>query len=169
MAVDISRLAHQKAEELIGRSELEAWSALACLWVRTFVLIDGGWSRWPELRPIFEEALLTALDVASGGDRSSVRLGSIVAQLESASIEDDGSAEWQHLIDLIAMLLDVLQARAVRTCIENAIAWFLEGEFNIRANELAEAKGTPVSESEARRSVESQAQWAKAVALVGAL
>jgi len=36
--VDVRQLAREKAAELVGRSTVEAWGALASLWGRLFVL-----------------------------------------------------------------------------------------------------------------------------------
>jgi hypothetical protein len=53
--------------------------------------------------------------------------------------------------------------------VENAIVWFVEGEFNIISNEFANQKAAPVTHDEARRVVQADSRRTRAVAFAMAL
>jgi hypothetical protein len=157
----------QKAGELAGRPPAEAWAALASLWARLFVLAGSGWSRWPALRASVEAGFVGALERARSGARSSAP--ALLGPLEAFSVEDDGTAEWQYAIDLVAMLADALRGTELDQCVRNALTWYLEGTFNILANELSDVRGRPVSQTEASAHVGQNDRWHRAVQRIASL
>jgi len=167
--VDVRQLAREKAAELVGRSTVEAWGALASLWGRLFVLATSGWLKWPDARATVEESFLAALRVSIGQPPEPRRLQELVTTLDGFAVEDDGSAEWQHAIDLVAMLLDALRGIPLAIAVENALLWSLEGEVNVLSNEYAVATGKPIFRDEARERLEKDPRWVRVIATVRAL
>jgi hypothetical protein len=165
----IPDVARAKAVDLAARSTVEAWAGLASLWGRLFVVADAGWSRWPGARATTLAALAAALRAAVGDVPARQDRRDLCQALENLAIEDDGSAGWQHVTDLTAMLHDALDGCGVEPCIENAIRWYLEGEFNVLSNQLANDRDRPIFQHEAEALVEADARWIRACAFVQAL
>jgi hypothetical protein len=166
---DVPKLARDKANEVSRRPTIEAWGALAVIWARLYVLAGPGWSRWPAFRSTVDAAMTAALGVAASGGRPHPQGRDLVAALEGFPIEDDGSAEWQHLIDVVAMIQEALGGTSVENCVEHAIVWYLEGESNVLSNELARSQGRTLFLPEAQVSVEAHPRWARATAFVETL
>jgi hypothetical protein len=83
----------------------------------------------------------------------------IEADLEHVSVSDDGSSQWQYVIDLIAMLSDAVHGTPVALSLKNAINWYLEGTFNVLSNETSHDLGRPISLTEARERLELDDRW----------
>jgi hypothetical protein len=92
-----------------------------------------------------------------------------LSSLESLIIEDDGSAEWQYVIDLCAVLVEALGSSKPIDIVEVTIRTYLEGIFNVWANELAVKSGRPVSQLAAEQQMASEESWIATFALVTAL
>jgi hypothetical protein len=166
---DVRTLARERGGEIARRPSVESWGTVAVIWARLYVLAGPGWYRWPTFRPTVDAALTAALGAAADGGRSHPQGRDLAAALEGFAIEDDGSDDWQHLIDVVAMLQEVLSGASVETCVEHAIVWYLEGESNVLSNELARSLGRPVSVPEAQTFREADPRWARAIAFVAAL
>jgi len=69
---------------------------------------------------------------ARGGTFPSGEL--LLSALEGFDIEDDGSAEWQYVVDLIVMISAALDGQDVSVCLQTALRSYLEGTFNVLAN-----------------------------------
>ena len=165
----IDDVARSKAVDLAGRSSLEAWAGLASIWVRLFVVADAAWSRWPAALSTTTDALTVALRVAAGDPPPQRDRRDLADALEGLAVEDDGSADWQRMIDLAAMLQDALRGSSVESCVENAIRWYLEGEFNVISNGFASVRGKPISQEQAEPLVEADTRWIRACTFVQAL
>lgn len=165
-AVDPGSLADELASELVTRSHSDAWAACASLWARVFVLAAPAWTRWPDLHATVAGALAAALDQVVGADPE---VGCHLERLGAFDIEDDGSAEWQHAIDLVAMLLPALEGDDAGACVRTAVLTHLEGTFNTAANRMAITDGHPLSHTEATARITSDDQWRQAVTFVKGL
>ena len=160
-------LVNQKVGELSTRSETDAWAACAAVWAHVFVLASPGWQRWPQLAGPLGKALLAAMGAVTGGGEP-VPAG-LIAHLEEFDVEDDGSAEWQYAIDVTAMLLSVLNGEGLVTCATTTLTTYLEGTFNVVANNVAAVAGHPISQLEASSRVPDDEIWRRAVRFVRAL
>jgi hypothetical protein len=165
----IDDVARAKAADLAGRSSVEAWAGLASIWVRLFVVADAGWFRWPAARSTTFAAMTVALRAAAGDTPPHGDGRDLADALEGLAVEDDGSSDWQRLIDLAAMLQEALRGSSVESCLENAIRWYLEGEFNVISNEFANIRGKPISQQRAETQVEADTRWIRACTIVQAL
>jgi hypothetical protein len=165
-SADVTSLVREKVAELSTRSEPDAWAACAAVWARAFVLATPGWRRWPDLGNLLGEALGTTLLVVPGATPAPPGL---IERLESFDVEDDGSAEWQYAIDVAAMLLSALGGDPLPACATATLTTYLEGTFNVVANNLAMANGRPISQLEAVDRVPESDTWRRAVAFVQSL
>jgi hypothetical protein len=93
----------------------------------------------------------------------------LLVGLESFDIEDDGSQEWQNVVDLITMLLNVLNDEAPEASLRNARTTYLDGTFHAIANAAAASLDKPISRAEALRVVERDPTWRAAKEFVLAL
>jgi hypothetical protein len=84
-------------------------------------------------------------------------------------IEDDGSAEWQFAVDLIAMLSAVLDDQDVKSCLMTTLSTYLEGAFNVLANKMAVSDGRPIPNDEVTMRLAHDEAWRRAVELVRSL
>jgi hypothetical protein len=165
---DIERLVSDKMDRLAGRPTSEIWAANAALCARVFVLAAPGWQRWPELKLKALQGFHAMLshcvdpDTAPASER-------LLVGLESFDIEDDGSQEWQNVVDLITMLLNVLNDEAPEASLRNAMTTYLDGTFHAIANAAAASLDKPISRAEALRVVERDPTWRAAKEFVLAL
>ena len=168
-APDIEALVNAKAAELAQRPPKDAWAALAAIWGRVWVLAGPGWAAWPDARQLVSPVLACALDRAID-HRASPECHAAVDEMEAgADVEDDGSEQWQHVADLIAMLTDAIREEDPLVSITKGLTWHLEGMFNVLANELAAAQGRPISQLEADAEVPGHERWLATVRFVGGL
>jgi hypothetical protein len=113
------------------------------------------------------ETLRAALDLAAGTPATG-SLALVLHGLDALDIEDDGSAEWQYAIDLACDLLETLARGPRSPDVERTVGTYLEGEFNVAANVLADTSGHPVSHADAIRVLDT-VEWQGAVAFVSGL
>jgi len=114
-----------------------------------------------------ETAVMAALGRGVlGSDRVSP---STLPQPAEFDLEDDGSADWQYLVDLIAMLLPAHDGRDALTCLRIALQTYLEGTYIVLANEESARLGRPISQTEAQATVQADASWRHAVAFAQSL
>ena len=172
---NITDLVTSKANELLVRpSQEDAWAACASIWARLFTLAAPAWRRWPGFLSVVQEAMQAALQVsvsaqfAIGGAKLPLH-GMLISRLEAFDIEDDGSAEWQFVIDLIAMLSIALDSRDPAECLRVTLHTYLEGMFNILSNKLAIADGRSISRVEARNRLAHDREWTRTVSFVTSL
>jgi hypothetical protein len=167
-AVDIDDLVSRKTRDLLTRSESCAWTACAAIWARVFVLASPGWKRWPEffntMRDAFSLAMLRCIEP---GAISPPDL--LIAKLESFDIEDDGSAEWQFVVDLIAMISATLDGQDASVCLQAAIRSYLEGALNVLRNDYAVSAGGVISNNIVMKRLEADPEWHRAVEFIAAL
>jgi hypothetical protein len=161
-------LVAKKVGELSTRPAGDTWAACAAVWAHVFVLAGPGWRRWPHVYRTAGDALAAALRTATGGLDPDEAAG-LVARLDEFDVEDDGSAQWQHVIDLISMLLGALSGEDAAACATTTLTTYLEGTFTVIANDLATRDGRPISQLQAADRVPEDERWQRAVALVDAL
>ena len=160
VATAVNRLRDRRVED--------QWAACAKLWTQLWVLGSAGWAKWPETARRVFDGLQLALTRAGGlPDERSAEL--VLLGLETIDVEDDGSPEWQYMIDLSAVLTEALGNRDSHEAVEVTIRTYLEGAFNVLANDVAVQSGKAVSQSVAVEAIARNATWDGAVALVNAL
>jgi hypothetical protein len=91
---------------------------------------------------------------------------SLSETMAAFDIEDDGSIDWQRLIDLLAMLQPVAAGADARTTASIAVRTYLEGTFHAIERDASDAAGRPISELEAESIVRGSTAWLGALALV---
>ena len=166
MGVGIGELVDAKVDEVAGDTG-RAWAGCSALWTRAFANARRALDRWPALRPRVETALVAAVTQTV---RGSVGVPpSTLPGVAEFDIEDDGSADWQYVVDLIAMLLPALDGRDASTCLRIALLTYLDGTFIVLANAESGRLGRPISETEAQASVEAHESWLRAVAFAQSL
>jgi len=116
---------------------------------------------------MMRDAFSLAMQRSTGGTFPSGEL--LLSALEGFDIEDDGSAEWQYVVDLIVMISAALDGQDVSVCLQTALRSYLEGTFNVLANTLAGADGKPISNEAAMRRLGHDAEWRRTVDFVRAL
>ena len=147
---------------------MSAWAACASIWSRVFALSSPSWARNPELFQIMSEAFLTAMQ-RSVGAGSFLSTGPLLAAFDNLSIEDDGSAEWNYMIDLIEMLSGAIKGQEVGFCLETTLRVYLEGRFNLLTRSYAVAAGKPISYADAKQRAASDTEWQKEVDFIKSL
>lgn len=168
MDVDITTLARERAREIISRQEGGAWAACASIWSRILVLSSPAWEERREWNSVLNEAFILAIRRAAAAG-ASVPGGALLASLEGFDIEDDGSIEWNYMIDLIEMISVVIENRDIESCLETAVRVFLEGAFGLRVREYASKDGGPVSYADAKMKAAEDDEWIRAVDFVRSL
>lgn len=166
--VDIDDLVDQKTRDLFTRPESNRWAACAAIWAQVFVLAAPGWKRWPEffgtVWDAFSHAMLRCIEPDAF---SSPEL--LIAKLESFDIEDDGSAEWELTVGLIAMMSAVLDGQDSRVCLQTTIHAYLEGKLNVLRNNYAASAGGVISNDVAMKQLAADPEWRRTVEFIGAL
>lgn len=164
----IGGLVDQKSHDLLARSESYTWIACAMIWARVFVLGVSGWQRWPEYLDLVQQAFpLAMLRSAEAGLSSPPE--ALLARLRDFNIEDDGSAEWQFVIDLIVMLTAALEGQDAAVVLRTTLRTYLEGMVNVLHNAYPEAAGGVISVAAARELLAADPEWARIVEFIRAL
>ena len=89
---------------------------------------------------------------------SSERAHEVLDRLNRFDVADDGSGEWQHIVDLLSALIRMLQGAELDEILEHAASNYLEGTFAAIANRLAEDEESGViSRAVASRGVPATA------------
>jgi hypothetical protein len=156
-------LPRRKAREFAARPR-EGWAALSALWAYAFVEAGPALSRWPTRRRPTEQGLALAIAYAAGLSHADDIPNDVVAGLESFEIEDDGSPDWQRLVDLTGMLADCLAGKPLDVCAERALTWFLDSCMNHLGDELGARNASAL-----RDLVTKDARWERTLAWVDAL
>jgi hypothetical protein len=166
ISVDISSLVDDKASELLGRPAAHGWAACASVWARVYVLASPGWARWPHLHQPVTMALSAALARCTGLDPA---VPPEVEELTDFELEDDGSPEWQYVLDIVTMVLTALEDDDLATCVSSTLTTYLEQSFTLLANDLAEQDGRPISQADADARLAVDDRWRQVVDFVHAL
>jgi hypothetical protein len=167
---DTAAIVDAAARQILARSEAQAWAVCACIWARLWVLAGPGWVRWPDAQRRVLEALTLALAQCVGVPSPSGSSAELVLiGLEGLAVEDDGSPEWGFMLDLVEDLLAVLHGEPVQRCIATTLRTFLEGMFNLLANQLAASAGGTISHTEANKRLAHNDAWKQTVAFVQSL
>jgi hypothetical protein len=165
---DTAAIVDATARQILARSQARAWAACACIWARLWVLAGPGWVRWPDAQQRVFAGLTLALAQCVGvPSASSTEL--VLIRLEGIAIDDDGSPEWGFMLDLVEDLLAVLHGEPVQRCVATTLRTFLEGMFNVLANELAASAGGTISQAEATKRLAHNDAWKQTVAFVQSL
>jgi hypothetical protein len=167
-SLNIKALVTEKSGELLARSPVQAWAACASIWSRVLVLSGPAWSRAPDLSETMRMAFSRATQRAAGMD-SLVPAEPLLVVFEAFDVEDDGSAEWNYMIDLIEMIAAAIGGQDVGSCLETTLWVYLEETFNALTRTYAVADGRPVSYTEAKERVAADPEWHRAVDFINAL
>jgi hypothetical protein len=144
----------------VGRVRLDL---VAC-----FRPVGPGWVRDPELFETMRTAFSLVMQRSTGvGVPPSTE--QILSAFEAFGLEDDGSTEWNYMLDLIGMITPVLSNQDVGTCLDAALRFYLDGAFNMRARVYAVANGKPISVTEVRQRIADDPEWERAVNFIIAL
>ena len=167
-SVDKKAITSEKADELLAAPPERSWAACAAIWSRVFVLAGPGWKKAPKTTGAMREAFSLAMQRAAGiGDF--VPDERLVAELEAFDVADDGSAEWQYMIDLMTMVQMAVRGKDLSDCLRRALQTYLEMSFHIISRTYAAAAGRPLGLTEAKEMIAADADWARVVAFVRAL
>jgi hypothetical protein len=90
------------------------------------VAVGAGWAKQPELFAAVCEAFSLAIQRSTGADISPAP-DLLIARLQAFDAEDDGSDEWQHMVDLIEMVTVAIDGHDIGTCLETSLRLYLEG------------------------------------------
>jgi len=166
--IDIDDLVDQKSSDLLPRPETCGWAACAAIWARFFVLAAPGWKRWPDLFDTVQDAFSLAM-LRCAGPSTIPPPELLIAKLESLSIEDDGSGEWQFVVDLIVMISAALGGQDVGVCLQTALRSYLEGMQNVLVNNYATAVGGVIRNDMAMKQLAVDPEWGRVVNFIKAL
>lgn len=166
--VDINALVNRKTRDLLSHSETSGWVACATIWARAFVLASPGWKRWPEFFDTMRDALSLAMLRCTQPDVISFP-ELLIVKLESFSIEDDGSAEWEFVVGLIAMISAVLDGKDVGSCLQTALRSYLEGMLNVLRNDYAVSAAGVIANDIAMKRLAVDPEWRGAIEFIKAL
>jgi hypothetical protein len=89
--------------------------------------------------------------------------------LSTFDVDDDGSDEWQHAIDLISELIKALEGPDLDQLLAHTATTYFDGTFNVIANRLADENGGVISHAEADRRVTATEDWREARAFFDGL
>lgn len=162
MLVDIPGLVTSKSEDLLARPQADPWAACIAIWARAYFLASPACLRYPNFGNVVRAAFALSVQRAVGYG-GAVSAESILEAMESFDIEDDGSTEWNYMVDFIGMLTTVLEGRDVDVCLESSIRFYLESVFAARSREFAASEGGVVSYSSARERVSEDPEWVRAI------
>jgi hypothetical protein len=93
----------------------------------------------------------------------------LVAELESFDVEDDGTDEWQYMVDLMGMIQVAVLGEDLSRCVRQALTIYLNQSFHISGRKYGEAAGWPLRLTEVMQLLASDADWARAVSFVQSL
>lgn len=162
MSLDI--LASRAAKRALAGGDSYIHLRLSLIWARLLLGVGSGWERWPQLQAATLQALGAALE--QNGDGSGIEDG-VLSALESMILpDDDGTAEWQCLIDLISSLGEALRKGIGSDVYEDTVVMFLENVKNSIANRVCSQKGRSISETELDELLPGDAEWREAVEFV---
>lgn len=166
VTVDTQALVAEKSGDLLTRPAARAWAACVSVWTRVFVLGVTGWAKRPELFAAMLEAFSLGIQRSTGADISSVP-DLLIARLQAFDVEDDGSDEWQHMVDLIEMVTVAIDGHDIGTCVETSLRLYLEGQYIVMSNSYARSR--PISVADADRLLGEDPAWARTVSFVTSL
>jgi hypothetical protein len=162
----IPQLVAQKLERLGRSSECRRGAAVAAILSRRFVLAGPGWMRWPEWPEAVGNGLRLVTDQLAGLPLNPDRREEILQRLSTFDVEDDGSDEWEHAIDVVSTLIRALEGADLDQLLEHAATTYLDGTFTLIANRLADENGGVISHAEADRRVATTEAWREARAFL---
>lgn len=168
MPVDIPGVVADRSNEILARPETDPWAACVAIWARLYSLASPACARYPRIGAVVRDAFSLSVQRAVGSNDISCPKSTLEA-MESFDIEDDGSAEWNYMVDLIGIMTSVLDGAGIQICLESSIRFYLEGVFAARSRALAASEGGVVSYAYARQVIADDAEWTRAVDFLGAL
>ena len=167
-STDLKVMADEKLAELLAGPPGRAWAACAAIWARVFVLSGPGWDEDSRLPGAVGEAFALAVRRAAGMADFAPDEG-LVAELESFDAEDDGTDEWQYMVDLMGMIQVAVLGEDLSCCVRQVLTIYLNQSFHISGRRYGEAAGWPLRLTEVRQLLASDADWARAVSFVQSL
>jgi hypothetical protein len=169
--LDTGDLVAQRTQEILRRSLVSAWAACASVWCRVFVLSGQGWMRHPDLFDKMNKAFFIAIQRSLGADNAvdPPSVEAILDAFEAFDIEDDGSPEWNYMIDLIEIISTVIRGEDVRTCLDTTLRVYVEGRYNMIARAYAISEDRPISQKEADERMARDPEWNQVINFVNSL
>lgn len=158
----------ETAERASLWSQGARWAACAAIWARLWVEAGHGLKRWPHEAMRLSEALTCAMWKAAGTQLTDAA-DLVLVGLEAIEIDDDGSADWQSVVDLASMLIDALTDNDETAVLERTVRAYLEGAFNVLANDAATEAGGVLSQAVAETVVAQDERWQRTLSFVRGL
>lgn len=125
--IELEQVLNASLAQLPGRSDPENWTLCAGLFA----------AMWPPASPLLRAHPVAAAQLLAGFGKALARAGGIgdetaaraaLTELETFDIEDDGSSDWQRIMDLASALIPVLSGEPPLACAQQAVTIFLEGQ-----------------------------------------
>jgi hypothetical protein len=164
----IPEIVREKTAEILERPQIEAWAACAAIWSRIYVLSGPGWEDHQGFHELVRSSYSLAIRRAVGPS-SFVPNESLIRDLEGFDVEDDGSATWNYMIDVMEMISPVIGGQDIEICLKTAIRVYLETSFNVRVGDFAIERGRPISYADARTRIVDDPVWIKSVSFLNSL
>jgi hypothetical protein len=93
----------------------------------------------------------------------------ILAAFGAFDIEDDGSPEWNYMIDMIEIISPAIDGRDIGSCLETALRVYLAGSFNMIARSSVTAGAPSISYIEAEVLIANNPEWVQVLEFVNSL
>jgi hypothetical protein len=168
--VDITSFANRRSAEIISHSRVHGWSACASIWARVFVLSGAVWVRNPAIFATMQNAFSIAIQRSIGVDTETLPSAQpILAAFGAFDIEDDGSPEWNYMIDMIEIISPAIDGRDIGSCLETALRVYLAGSFNMIARSSVTAGAPSISYIEAEVLIANNPEWVQVLEFVNSL
>ena len=168
IAVEIKPHVFHKSRDLLSRPESWQWAACAALWARVLALASPGREKWPEFFDTVREAFSLAMLRCTNPEEFS-RSESLIIRFDNFDIEDDGSAEWEFIVDFVTMIAPAVDGQDIGACLEIALRSYLEGIKNVLSNGYAAAYDGVIRYDDAMKQLAVDPEWSRAVDFIRAL
>lgn len=132
------------------------------------MLAGPGWKRAPDTVDAMRDAFSLAMLRAAGMDRF-VPDEPLVTKLEAFDVEDDGSDEWQSMIDLMGMVQLAVHGRDLADCLRLALQLYLNMSFHLISRKYGAAFGRPLGLTEVKELIATDPEWTRVVDFVRSL
>jgi hypothetical protein len=104
-----------------------------------------------------------------GVDPEVLREADIPDILKEFDVEDDGSYEWNYIIDFIGVVSPAIEGCPVDECLRVALMIYLDSMFNSRARAYGDEAGRAVSAAEVLEKIKDDLDWGRVLGFVDSL
>jgi hypothetical protein len=168
ITVDTTAITREKVVELLTGPPQRSWAACAAIWARVFVRAGPGWKGAPEAAAAMREAFSLAM-LRAAGMNDFVPDERLIEKLEAFDAEDDGSDEWQSMIDLMGMVQLAVCGRDLADCLRLALQLYLNMSFHLAGRKYGAALRRPLGLTEVKEPVATDPDWVRTVDFVRSL